>query len=363
MKILFFSHEYPPFGGGAGRVAEANVKKLSDKGVEVDLLSRNLSQFSDVKLHIKVWYVPKIYQIFYFFKFRKLNFEKYDLIILNDMTSIYLAGVFFPKKVLSKSICFLHGSEPEKIVYFPNLEFKFLKYHFFFSRVLCNCKNIIAVSSFMRNKFISAFGKEYENKTNIIRSPINEIFLNEKLVLNDKAAEQNIKLITVSRLDKGKGIDKMIAAFKKVVDCNKDIFWSIVGSGDQEIELKKLVSDLGLDTQINFLGRKSQSDIACLYRESHLFWLLSDLKESFGLVYLESQYCGCPVIGYKKHGVTEAVIDRKSNHLVDSIDEAVNIILAKNYLNVNRNQISRSAKESGYQDEFINYIQTLMSNN
>ena len=47
-KILIFSHEFHPFGGGAGVVAKHYAKKLSDEGNEITVLTK---QIENIEVH------------------------------------------------------------------------------------------------------------------------------------------------------------------------------------------------------------------------------------------------------------------------------------------------------------------------
>ncbi|WP_048606049.1 glycosyltransferase [Providencia rettgeri] len=115
INILYFSHEFPPDIGGSGVVAYQNASALISLGCNVDLLTKNSSKLScpdGVNLlptkNYHIWflnYIPYINKL-----------DKYDYIFINDPHSIFFSGLFFSKKNLSKSICFLHGSEPELIL-------------------------------------------------------------------------------------------------------------------------------------------------------------------------------------------------------------------------------------------------------
>jgi len=66
---------------------------------------------------------------------------------------------------------------------------------------------------------------------------------------------------------------------------------------------------------------------------------LSNFDESFGLVYLEAQSCGCPVIGRNNAGAKEAINNEKSGFLTNSQEDVLDILKNKKYLDLNHDEI------------------------
>ena len=143
-QILIFSHEFPPFGGGAGIVAKFYANKLADEGAKVTVLTRKIDNLDyHVQYTIKaVKTLPKLWFMSYI---NAVNFSSYDRIILNDISSIYCAGIFFTRQQLAKSVVFLHGDEPESIFENPNILRKITRFKFFYTQSLFFGK-IVAVT-------------------------------------------------------------------------------------------------------------------------------------------------------------------------------------------------------------------------
>lgn len=76
----------------------------------------------------------------------------------------------------------------------------------------------------------------------------------------------------------------------------------IVGTGPCENELKKIANP----EYIEFLGWQTNEEIRKLYQEAKA--LIFPGEEDFGIVPVETQSCGCPVIAYNEGGATETVI-------------------------------------------------------
>jgi D-inositol-3-phosphate glycosyltransferase len=92
------------------------------------------------------------------------------------------------------------------------------------------------------------------------------------------------------------------------------------GSGHNELEkLKNLVKFLKIEDVVSFVAPVKRSELANWYRSCDLIAMPS-YSESFGLVALEAQACGTPVIASAVGGLRTAVADGISGVLVDGHD-------------------------------------------
>lgn len=109
--------------------------------------------------------------------------------------------------------------------------------------------------------------------------------------------------LTVSRLVAHKRIDLIIEAFKKMPD--KKLI--IVGSGPEEKKLKSLAQGKG---NIEFKGEVNQSEKIKMLQKAKAFIFAA--YEDFGLVTVEAQAAGTPVIAYGLGGSLETVKEGKT---------------------------------------------------
>ena len=136
-------------------------------------------------------------------------------------------------------------------------------------------------------------------------------------------ARKNIELpqdkkiiVSVGNLETIKGHKYLIYAMKRVIQKEKDILCSIVGSGSQLKSLKSLVKDLGLDNNIRLLGDKLHGEIPFWINASDVF-VLPSLAEGNPTVMFECLGCGKPFVGTNVGGIPEVIINGKLGILIE----------------------------------------------
>jgi len=129
----------------------------------------------------------------------------------------------------------------------------------------------------------------------------------------------------VGRIQPHKGPEVLIRAINELMvhnpELRSDLQVLITGGASgvrnhEDIRMRELVTWLKLDDVIKFLDPVSRENLPDLYRSSDLVCVPS-YSESFGLVALEAQACGTPVVASAVGGLRTAVADGISGVLVD----------------------------------------------
>ena len=129
-------------------------------------------------------------------------------------------------------------------------------------------------------------------------------------------------ILTVARLTKAKGIDTVIQAMPQVLQVIPNAHYIVIGDGSARSDLEALASDLGIENHITFLGAKAHKEIADFYAMSDLFVMTPHENpdtinvESFGIVYLEANLFGLPVVASSAGSIKDAVKHEESGLLV-----------------------------------------------
>jgi phosphatidyl-myo-inositol dimannoside synthase len=118
-------------------------------------------------------------------------------------------------------------------------------------------------------------------------------------------------VLTVGRLQKRKGHDQMIRAVARARSAVPDLLYAIVGDGEERPALQALVEQEGLGGHVQFLGELDDRGLITCYQQCDLFVLpnrqVGKDIEGFGMVLLEAQACGKPVLAGDSGGTAETM--------------------------------------------------------
>jgi phosphatidylinositol alpha-1,6-mannosyltransferase len=132
-------------------------------------------------------------------------------------------------------------------------------------------------------------------------------------------------ILTVGRLVRRKAHKMVLQALAALGDKIPDLAYLVVGEGPERAELTALTRALQLQGRVIFTGFVPDDLLPQYYSLCDVFVMPSDETtpgdyEGFGIVYLEANACGKPVIAGKAGGAPDAVIDEETGLLVDAHD-------------------------------------------
>jgi glycosyltransferase involved in cell wall biosynthesis len=139
----------------------------------------------------------------------------------------------------------------------------------------------------------------YNREASVIYPPVDTEFFRPDSVVPDRYA------LIVSALVPYKKIDLAIEACRRA-----RVPLKIAGDGPDRAALERSASG-----DVEFLGRRSNEEIRELYRRAAVTLLPGE--EDFGIVPLEAQACGRPVVAYGRGGACETVVPGETGFLAD----------------------------------------------
>ncbi len=147
----------------------------------------------------------------------------------------------------------------------------------------------VAISDHIRKRI----KKFYDRDADIVYPPVDT----ERWTIGDGKGEPGDFDLIVSALVPYKKVDLAVKAYTRLGARLK-----IVGTGSETSNLKALAG-----SNVEFLGWRSDEEILEIYRTCRM--LVFPGEEDFGIVPLEVQACGRPVVAYGKGGALETVSD------------------------------------------------------
>ncbi|AIF69559.1 hypothetical protein PAP_05795 [Palaeococcus pacificus DY20341] len=290
---------YPPHGGGIANHLNSLVRELREKH-EVHILTYGPIKPRDFeKEFVHQVKVPNVFGIrgisFALLASKKiveLDREfNFDVFHAHYIGTTSYAGVLAKEKTGKPLIITAHGSDLDFMSKLPLGKF-------FVKKSLITADEIITVSHYLAKKALSLGAK----RVKVIPNGVKEM----------KVAKSKSEYITfIGALRKYKSPKTML----RLAEAFPHERFVIVGDGPLRRSLEKEAPK-----NVRFLGYRS--DIEVILSKTKLL-ILPSLREGFGLVILEANSLGVPVIGRKVGGIPELIREGKNGATFEDFEELV----------------------------------------
>jgi len=208
----------------------------------------------------------------------------------------------------------------------------------FFNRWFNKLDGRIAVSK-PAMEFVN---KHYPERYSIIPNGIDTDHFRPDVEPIEKYCDDKLNILFVGRLEKRKGADYLLKAYRRVKREIPQSRLIIVGPGTKlRDKYEKLVSKNGLRDVI-FVGYTSYEELPRYYKTAHIFCAPATGWESFGIVLLEAMAVGAPVVASNIAGYASILSEGAEGLLVPPKDDER---LAQALINLMKNESLR--KEMG----------------
>lgn len=351
-----------PTVGGSGVVATELGKLLAEKGHEIHFISSGLP-FRLNKMYHNIYYHQvevNSYSVFQYPPYDLALASKIAEVIKREKLDILHVHYAIPHAVCAilakqmagtevKIVTTLHGTDITVLGYDPSLN-DLIKFG------IEKSDAVTAVSNALVEQTIEVINpdKTIETVYNFIDERVYQKTDSKHLRQDYGILDHEKVVIHVSNFRGVKRVQDVVASFAKIQEVVPSKLL-LVGDGPEMTPICKLVSKLGLDDHVLFLGK--QDKLEELYSLSDLLLLLSE-KESFGLVLLEAMACGVPCIGTNIGGIPEVIIDGETGYIcefgnVDEVAEKSIQLLKDSARHQAFSEAAMSLVESSFRSETI----------
>ncbi len=320
--IIILTQCFPPRVGGIENLIENLSFELS-KYYEVLVLADQYDTSEDnlYDSNLKNNITIKRFGGIKFFRKRKkiLDLKKYlkskkITCVIGDSWKSFELCVDILNNQYIPTICLAHGNEiiPKNFFYKKRLVSTFNK----ISQIVCNSKYTV--------NLVNEIGVLNQSITCIYPGAQNNIDLPNKPIQKLKGRPI---LSTLARLEKRKGHSYIISAIEKLKNEYPNILYVIAGSGEELSSLQSLVSSLGIENNVLFVGNINNNEKNFLLKKTDLMVMPTTDEssnrsiEGFGIAYIEAAFYGIPSIASNIGGSPEAVLHEETGLIISNINE------------------------------------------
>ena len=204
-------------------------------------------------------------------------------------------------------------------------------------KIVMTSTNLVTASSVFETMLIADTYKIDENKIKKITPGVDR-----KIFIPDLSVEKENIILSIGRIQEQKGQLQTIEFLNNFKKIQNDFKCYFVGGpsgkhGNEYLhELKQTIKDFNLDKHVEFLGDLPQTEIIELFKKAKLLIHTSKF-ETFGLVAIEANAMGVPVLTTNNGSLMEIIENNKNGYLSENlIDSNVNNFVNNLFNNVTK---------------------------
>ncbi len=333
-KVLVLTENFPPISGGSGRwfwelysrLPKEQYLILADDvqgAAEFD----NTHRLNILRMPLKSseWGFKSFSGMkFYWRLFRQIR----NIIKQQRITHIHCGRVIHEGvtawllKLITGTpyLCYVHGEDVETAATSGE--------HSLMVKQVCKHADLLICNSHNSATIVKRLNYAGDDKIQVLHPGVDaSLFVP---AASDEAFKQHMGwqglkvIITVGRLQARNGQDMMIRVTALLKHQFPEIMYAVIGCGECLESLQALASELGLNDHVQFLTDVSDAQMIQCYQQSDIFILpnrtIGNDIEGFGMVLVEAQACGKPVIAGDSGGTKETMRLNESGYVIDCTD-------------------------------------------
>src|ERR1041385_1626559 len=326
MRILVLIHEFPPVGGGGGRVAEDLCSKLVKRGHEVKVLTT----------HIKGLPYKEERNGFHIVRFGSLRLEPYRASFMS-MALYVLAGLWVGLRLMGSfkpDLIHAHFAVPAgalawllsrltgKIPYVltvhlgdvpggvPEKTDDWFRWIYPFTpNIWRNASEIVAVSEFTRQLAL----KKYKEKIQVVPNGVDlNTLMPDQIFINDPP-----RIVFAGRFMPQKNPLHFVQTLNEL----KELKWQCVMIGDGPLmqDVRCAIQDFGLEDRFQLTGWIDPKDVLLWFDRSDILFMPSQ-SEGLPVVGVQALAKGLAIVASQVGGFVDLVDHNKNGYLIQGTD-------------------------------------------
>ncbi len=331
--IAFFTNSYHPVMSGVVRSVSTFRSALSDLGHNVFVFAQYASDYQDTEPFIFRYPAIELPTHPDFplaiplspFVDKLLPSLKLDVIHSHHPVLLGQAAATKAQSLNLPLVYTFHTQYREYSHYFSMMNQKFIKEQIdqWVADYMRKCHHIIAPSRSIKQLLEVRYGVTEQVTTiptGIDLTPYQNA--DREQVRQELGWQDELVLISVSRLAKEKNWDTLLKAVALAIKDAPNIRFVVVGDGSERSALEQLAQSLGIGPGIEFVGKIPMDRVPAYLKGADIFCFAS-VTETQGLVTLEALAAGLPVAAVDADGTRDIVESGKQGLLTDNDSTAL----------------------------------------
>ncbi len=301
MNVLLFTLEYPPCRGGVANYYGSLVKYWPEPD-NIYVLDNHDYKLLSKRAPFLKW-LPSLVNLWLTVKEKRI-----DYILAGNILPLGTVAYLINKFLNIKYAVILHGMDFSYAI-------KKRRKKFLAKKILGNAEKIICANNYTAD-LVKKYLKNRAGSIKVVNPGIETVAdFNHELfteLKNRYALANKIVLLSVGRLVKRKGFDTVISVLPEVLLKVPDLVYIILGSGFELNNLRSLSRRLNLENNVKIITKANDNERNAWFSLCDFFIMpsknINGDFEGFGIVYLEANLAGKPVIAGRSGGVADAVV-------------------------------------------------------
>ncbi len=327
MRILTVIYEFPPVGGGGGKVAEDICRKLAERGHEVGVLTAHWGDLphEEERDGVRVWRISSL---------RRWPYKGDMRAMLGYVTAAVPAGLRIIRRwqpdVLHTHFAVPSGAAAYTLSRLTGLPYlltahlgdvpggvpektdRWFRWIFPFTvPIWRRAAQVVAVSAFTRDLAQRHYGVDVQ----VIPNGVDTDALRPGEIRVGKPP----RILFAGRLTSQKNVPGLVRILGRV----RDLPWTatVVGDGPQRAEVEAEIARLGLEGRVSMPGWVSPDEVISHMRRADIL-LMPSLSEGMPVVGVQALAAGLAMVVSDIGGFAGLVQERENGHLCPVNDES-----------------------------------------